>query len=64
MNNRLLLLAALLGALLSAPAAEPAPAEPTRAELESVDASLDVVRDVCSRTLDALLAELRARFQA
>jgi hypothetical protein len=36
--------------------------EPTRAELESVDASLDVVRDVCSRTLDALLAELRARY--
>jgi hypothetical protein len=62
MNNRLLLLAALLGALLSAPAAEPAPAEPTREELRGVDASLDVVRAVCSSTLDALLSELRARY--
>ena len=48
----------------SAPGASAAPAdaEPTRMELEGVDASLDVVRDVCSRTLDALLAELRARY--
>ena len=56
-----LLLAALAAGALSA--AEPAaPAEPTRAELEGADASLDVVRDVCSRCLDAILAELRARY--
>ena len=56
------LAAALLAAASAAPAAEPAAVpEPTRAELESADASLDVVRDVCSRCLDALLAELRAR---
>ena len=37
-------------------------AEPTREELKSVDASLDVVRAVCSSTLDALLSELRTRY--
>ena len=37
-------------------------AEPTREELKSVDASLAVVRAVCSSTLDALLSELRARY--
>ena len=37
-------------------------AEPTREELKSVDASLDVVRTVCSSTLDALLSELRTRY--
>ena len=37
-------------------------AEPTREELGSVDASLDVVRAVCSSTLDALLSELRTRY--
>ena len=37
-------------------------AEPTSEELKSVDASLDVVRTVCSSTLDALLSELRTRY--
>ena len=64
--NRLLPAASALAALVlagAAPAAQPdAAPEPTRAELESVDASLDVVRDVCSRCLDAILAELRARY--
>ena len=63
--NRLLPASALAALLLAgaAPAAQPAAVpEPTRAELESADASLDVVRDVCSRTLDSLLAELRARY--
>ena len=55
----------LLCAALAVPSRGAAPSaapEPTRAELESVDASLDVVRDVCSRCLDSLLAELRARY--
>ena len=57
------LAAALLAGASSATATEPAAVpEPTRAELVSADASLDVVRDVCSRCLDALLAELRARY--
>ena len=56
-----LLLSALL-AVSSQGAAPSAVPEPTRAELEGADASLDVVRNVCSRTLDALLAELRARY--
>ena len=62
--NRHLPASALAALLLAstAPTAQPAAVpEPIRAELESADASLDVVRDVCSRTLDALLAELRAR---
>ncbi len=62
----LLAAAVLLAAPLapgSASGREPAPPpEPTREELAGVDASLDVVRDVCSRCLDALLAELRARY--
>ena len=62
----LLAAAALLAAPLapgSAGGREPAPPpEPAREELAGVDDSLDVVRDVCSRCLDAILAELRARY--
>ena len=58
--NKSILPALLAAAALAAPAAEP-PAEPSREELESADAALETVRDVCSRTLDSLLAELRAR---
>ena len=58
----LLACAAVLLAVPS-PCAERAPApEPTREELASVDASLETVRDVCSRTLGTLLAELRRRY--
>ena len=60
-NARCAVFALLAAAALAAPAAEP-PAEPSREELESADAALETVRDVCSRTLDSLLAELRARY--
>ena len=35
-----------------------APEEPTRAELESVDASLETVREICHDTVSVILAEL------
>ena len=63
-----LLLPVLLGAATppvqdSAPAAPAeAGAEPTAAELRSVDASLETVRRICQQTLGVILAELRARY--
>ena len=55
------MLAFLAAAARAAPAA-PAVSEPSPEELRSVDEALDTVRAVCSEALDAILAELRARY--
>ncbi len=55
-------LALALATAVASAAAKPATEEPSREELMAVDASLGTVREVCSRVLDALLGELRARY--
>ena len=48
--------------LLVFAAASAAAEEPPRGEFERADKALETVREVCSDVLDALLAELRARY--
>ena len=66
--KRLSALPAALALLLLAPtppawgAHAPPVREPTPEELRSADAALDTVREVCARTLGAVLGELRVRY--
>ena len=62
MRTILAALAVFAAAAAAGGAAPSAPAEPSREELAAADAALDTVREVCGRALDALLAELRARY--